>query len=80
VDSRSGTAQHLALAARARRLLATWERQRDLVSLGAYSRGGDAETDEAIDRIAALENFLAQDARAPSTLAEALAALSEALA
>jgi type III secretion protein N (ATPase) len=69
-----------ALAAGARRILATWERQRDLVALGAYARGSDPATDEAIERIEAVERFLSQDAATLTTRAEALAALEQALA
>ncbi len=72
--------RHLALAARARELLAAWERQRDLVSLGAYAHGSDPLADEAIARIAALEAFLGQKAEERSSLEEAVSALEAALA
>jgi type III secretion protein N (ATPase) len=52
--------QHRRLAARLRSLLAAYEQRRDLILLGAYERGSDALTDEAIDRHSALEEFLAQ--------------------
>ena len=39
--------EHRAAAARLRELLAAYERQRDLILLGAYQRGADALTDEA---------------------------------
>jgi len=74
------TPRHLALAARAREVLAVWERQRDMVALGAYARGSDAATDDAIARIGAIEALLAQDAAERSTFQEALAALESALA
>jgi len=51
---------HRAAAARVRALLAAYERQRDLIALGAYQRGSDARTDEAIARIEAVEAFLCQ--------------------
>ncbi len=51
---------HRAAAARARGILATYERQRDLVMLGAYRRGVDAATDEALDRVSEVEAFLRQ--------------------
>ena len=51
---------HQAAAARVRELLAAYERQRDLILLGAYERGSDRRTDEAIDRIDAIESFLRQ--------------------
>jgi type III secretion protein N (ATPase) len=53
-------APHRAAAARARGILATYERQRDLVMLGAYRRGVDAATDEALDRVGEVEAFLRQ--------------------
>jgi type III secretion protein N (ATPase) len=64
-----------AAAARLRGVLATWERQRDLVSLGAYVAGSDPATDEAIARIADVEAFLRQEDGEASTLEEAAARL-----
>jgi type III secretion protein N (ATPase) len=72
--------RHLALASRVRGLLAVWERQRDLIALGAYARGSDAATDEAIARIGAIEALLGQGAAEQSTLAEAVAGLESVLA
>lgn len=74
------SARHRALAARARRLLAALDRQRDLLALGAYQAGSDPEADEALRRQAALERLLAQEAAEVTTLAEAVAALEAALA
>ncbi len=74
------TARHLSLARRARELLAAWERRRDLIAIGAYERGTDADADAAIDRIGALEAFATQGDRERGTLAEALGRLEEALA
>jgi type III secretion protein N (ATPase) len=54
------TAEHRAAAARLRALLAAHERQRELISLGAYARGSDPDADAAIDRRAAIEAFLGQ--------------------
>ena len=47
-------------AQKLRAVLATHERQRDLILLGAYKRGSDPETDYAIAKIAAVERFLRQ--------------------
>ncbi len=47
-------------AARLREVLSTWERQRDLVLLGAYRKGADKATDEALARVPAVEAFLRQ--------------------
>jgi type III secretion protein N (ATPase) len=56
-----------AAAARLREVLATYERQRDLVLLGAYRAGADPATDDALARVASVEQFLRQprDQRAP---------------
>ena len=54
------TEEHRAAAAKLREVLATYERQRDLISLGAYPYGTDAKTDYAIDKIEEVESFLRQ--------------------
>ena len=51
-----------AAAQRARALLATYEEKRDLIALGAYSKGSDARLDQAITAAPDLERFLCQDA------------------
>jgi ATP synthase in type III secretion protein N len=53
-------AEHRAAAARLREVLATYERQRDLVLLGAYRSGADPATDDALARVASVEQFLRQ--------------------
>jgi type III secretion protein N (ATPase) len=52
--------EHKAAAARVREIMATYERQRDLILLGAYQRGSDPRTDEAIGRIDGVNAFLRQ--------------------
>ena len=52
--------EHRAAAGRLRELLATYERQRDLILLGAYQRGADPRTDDAIARMDAINAFLRQ--------------------
>jgi type III secretion protein N (ATPase) len=51
---------HQQAAARLRQVLAAYERHRDLIALGAYRPGSDVRTDEAIDKIDAIEAFLRQ--------------------
>jgi type III secretion protein N (ATPase) len=74
------TPRHLAAAGRARQILAAWERHRDLLALGAYVRGSDPETDEAIDRMPAMEALLRQRPGEVSTLEDAVVRLEEVLA
>ncbi|HEX6837649.1 MAG TPA: FliI/YscN family ATPase, partial [Polyangia bacterium] len=52
--------EHRRAAARVRELTATYERQRDLVLLGAYRKGADKATDDALARLPAVETFLRQ--------------------
>ncbi|HET6281462.1 MAG TPA: type III secretion system ATPase SctN [Polyangia bacterium] len=52
--------EHKAAAARVREIMAAYERQRDLILLGAYQRGSDPRTDEAIARIDSINAFLRQ--------------------
>ncbi len=52
--------EHRQVAERIRKLWATYEDNRDLISLGAYKRGTDPDIDEAIGRRAALLQFLVQ--------------------
>jgi ATP synthase in type III secretion protein N len=51
---------HRQAAGRLRELLAAHDRHRDLIALGAYQRGADPTTDEAIDRLQAITAFLRQ--------------------
>jgi type III secretion protein N (ATPase) len=68
-------ADHRRAAARVRELLAAYERQRDLILLGAYQRGADPVTDEAIAHRDALDQFLRQTLEERPTLAATRARL-----
>lgn len=50
----------LAVAARARDLLAVYRRNEDLITIGAYTRGGNPKLDQAMERNEALVGFLKQ--------------------
>lgn len=52
--------EHLELAGRLRRILATYQEARDLIEIGAYQTGADAGIDEAIRMIAGCRGFLRQ--------------------
>jgi type III secretion protein N (ATPase) len=54
------SASHKAAAGRLRELMAKYAEVELLVKIGEYKRGGDKVTDEAIDRIDAIRNFLKQ--------------------
>ena len=68
VMPRIASAEHLRAADEARRLLAAYARVEDLLRVGAYERGHDAETDRAVATHAPLTAFLRQQvSEAPPT-------------
>ncbi len=52
--------EHTRHAARLRALLATYETKRDLVALGAYTRGADKVLDDALAKLQGIERLLGQ--------------------
>ncbi len=72
--------EQAALARRARRLMALYSNMEELVRIGAYTRGADAEVDEAVRVWPRLEAFLAQDVRLACQPDIAFAELAAALA
>lgn len=71
--------QENAVVQRARRLLSAYDNMAEMIRLGAYRRGSDPVTDEAIKYIDALEAFLAQGKDEQSTLAMGYQQLAELL-
>jgi FliI/YscN family ATPase len=57
------SAEHVAAARRVRALLGAYEEKRDLIALGAYAKGSEPRTDQAIAAVPEIERFLQQDAR-----------------
>jgi type III secretion protein N (ATPase) len=70
VMSTVASSEHKQAAAKLREVLATYEKQRDLILLGAYQYGSDPRTDYAIDKIEAVEEFLRQPTHDNSTFDE----------
>ncbi|NWG54898.1 MAG: flagellar protein export ATPase FliI [Hydrogenophilaceae bacterium] len=68
-----------ALVARARALMSVYAEMEELIRIGAYKAGADAEIDEAIRRRAALEDVLRQERDEDSDFAESFAMLAKAL-
>jgi type III secretion protein N (ATPase) len=66
------TPEHRRLAGRVRELMAKYQEVELLVKIGEYKRGGDAVTDEAIDKIDAINRFLRQKTDERASLDEAL--------
>ncbi|RME64630.1 MAG: flagellar protein export ATPase FliI [Alphaproteobacteria bacterium] len=73
------TAAENALVNRARRELATFADMEEMIRLGAYRKGSNAEVDAAIALNPPLEDFLNQDKQERSSLAETYARLREIL-
>lgn len=72
--------EHRELALEFRRIAACYEQHRDLISVGAYRRGSDAEVDRAIHLFPAIERFLAQTPDDPVALEASLDELRTLLA
>jgi len=53
--------EHQKLVSKARNYLAMYEKNQDLINIGAYQRGQDAQLDRAIDLYPLLRDFLQQD-------------------
>ena len=64
--------RHQDAAARVREVISTYERQRDLIALGAYRRGSDPRTDDAIARMDGIQTFLRQRPEQASTMGQTL--------
>jgi flagellum-specific ATP synthase len=70
------TAEENALVSRARSLVSAYEDMAEMIRLGAYRRGSDPKTDEAIHYHPALETFLKQDKDECADLPSGYAALA----
>lgn len=71
------TSEHKAAAGRLRELMAKYDEVELLVKIGEYKRGGDATTDEAIDKHEHIRSFLRQRTDETSSMDETLAALAD---
>jgi ATP synthase in type III secretion protein N len=58
-------------------VMATYEKNRDLILLGAYQYGTDAKVDYAIDKIEDVERFLKQGTYESASFEETVQALVE---
>jgi flagellum-specific ATP synthase len=69
-------AEHFERVRRFKNLFSRYQRNRDLVSVGAYAAGSDPQLDQAIAAFPRLEAFLQQDMRQRVGTAESLAELA----
>ncbi len=70
------TPEHQKLTRRLKQLYSRYQRNRDLISVGAYSAGSDPVLDEAIALNTRIEDFLQQDIRECATISESMTQLS----
>jgi type III secretion protein N (ATPase) len=75
VMSQIVTPEHKKAGGKLRETLATYEKQRDLILLGAYQYGTDPRTDYAIDKYDAIIDFLKQDTNSNVLYADTVAQL-----
>ncbi len=71
------TPEHRELAGRVRSLLARYREIELLVRIGEYKKGSDRASDEAIDKIDAINRFLQQKIDETSTLEQTFAAMQQ---
>jgi len=64
--------EHLLIAEKIKKLWATYEDNRDLITIGAYKKGSDKEIDLAISKRGALASFLIQRQEETESLESAL--------
>ncbi|MBN1982758.1 MAG: FliI/YscN family ATPase [Chitinivibrionales bacterium] len=69
------TKEHLALAARAKNLLAIYKENEDLIQIGAYATGSNLRIDKAIKAHDGLQKFLRQDKNEKASFAANIASL-----
>ena len=67
---------HCELADRLRELVSDYRLAEDLLSIGAIKPGSDPKTDDAIARIADIDEFLCQRPTQPSSMDETLRRLN----
>jgi flagellum-specific ATP synthase len=74
------TPEHLQNAQRFKQIYAKYQQARDLISVGAYIKGSDPETDFAIERIDGMKQFLRQGLKEESEASESVAQMSRTIA
>lgn len=73
------TEPHLQGAMRVKQLYSRYQQNRDLIAVGAYTKGTDPELDQAITLISAINDFLRQSLTESFTLDQSLEALVKAM-
>lgn len=69
--------EHRAAARKMREVIANYEKERDLILIGAYEEGSDPKVDYAIEKIEEVNHFLRQDVNERVDFAESVSGLRE---
>jgi flagellum-specific ATP synthase len=80
VRSRVTSKEHQAMVSEVTRLMAAYRDAEDLIQIGAYTKGINADVDQAIALLPRLREFLRQDQYDDATLEQSMQALAELLA
>ena len=80
VRSRVTGKEHRAMVGEVTRLMAAYRDAEDLIQIGAYTKGINADVDRAIALLPRLREFLRQDQHDDATLEQSMQALAELLA
>ncbi|HHU95411.1 MAG TPA: flagellum-specific ATP synthase FliI, partial [Alcaligenaceae bacterium] len=67
--------EHIQLMHQFKQVMATYQRNRDLIAVGAYQRGNDPTIDNALERYPWLESYLRQGVDTPVHFEQAVAEL-----
>lgn len=73
-------ANQLQLARQLKEMYATWQQNRDLITIGAYERGSDPAIDRAVGAIGPIRSLIGQPWNQKQNMQQSLAALAEAAA
>jgi flagellum-specific ATP synthase len=68
---------HIKAAQRIRSLQATYQEAEDLINIGAYAKGSNAEIDQAIDRNPGIRDFLRQGVMEQANLADTVVQMKQ---
>ena len=68
--------EHIKLVHRFKQITSTYQRNRDLIAVGAYQRGNDPTIDDAIERYPWIESYLRQDVNTSVSFDQAVNELS----
>ncbi|SHI67348.1 flagellar protein export ATPase FliI [Propionispora hippei] len=71
------SSEHYAAAQRVRSILATYREAEDLINIGAYAHGSNANIDKAVQMIGGINEFLRQSVYEQTTLTEAVERLRQ---